>query len=187
MKKFLIRVMFAVMTVSVFSACSDDDEEPIPPSVETPSPTPDLCGYLISVKISPDILSAADVTLQYIDENGKQQQETITETEIHKSIITESFDKTLGYCIKVKEKETIGIETETCRVEVYDNSVFEIVGDDGTLLKKALAPRNKPITNMTFATTNMSKWLSEHPTLMNVAYKVSEDKKNFETATIDWD
>lgn len=181
MKEFLFRILFVGMILSVFSACSDDKgDDPIPPK----EPVPSLVGYRIKMQISQDILSAADVTLLYIDENGVQQQESILGTTIEKTIITDSFDKTLGYSIKLNEKSTTGIQTEKCRVEWADYSTFMIVDDSGKMMKTHSVPSST--YGMTIATSDMSTWLSNHATMRDVAYKTADDNRDFVTATIQW-
>lgn len=182
MKEFLFRILFVVMTLSVLSACSNGDkgEDPIPPK----DPAPSLVGYHIKMQMSQDILSAADVTLLYIDDDGVQQQETILETTIEKTIITESFDKTLGYCIKLKEKESMGIQAKTCRVEWADYSTFMIVDDSGNIVRAISVPQST--FGMTIATTDMSEWLSNHAMMKSVAYELTDDNRNFVATTIQW-
>ena len=177
-KDFFRKVFFVLMSVVLFTSCSDDDDnEP------KPEATPKGMGVYIAVDLSQDLFSAADVYLQYIDGNGTQQVEKVTSTSIRKTVVTTNFSQQLGYRIMLKEKATNNIETETCKVSWSDASVFAVIDTDGEVFSEYAVTTQ---TSYTISKAKLSDWITKHADLRNVGYTVSADKKTFNSVTINW-
>ncbi len=110
-----------------FCSCSngDDDEEP---------QTTEISGvaFTVNVESTEDELAIGNVTIEYLDGNGKEQTENITEKDWSKTIIYNKFPAKVSYTLKhsmkdgielEKEKYTLGMSiTQTCHVIFSDNT-----------------------------------------------------------------
>lgn len=180
-KNFFRNVFFVLMSVAVFASCSDDDNEPTPPPGE---PTPKGMGMYISVDLSQDILSTADVYLQYIDGTGNQQVEKVESTSIRKTITTLDFSQPLGYRVLLKEKSANEITNSTYTMSYSETSVFAVIDTEGEVYSEKLCNSS---SSLTIKSEKLSDWITRRAELLNMGYKVSADKKSFNSYTIDWD
>lgn len=176
-KNYVTKVFFAILSIAMFASCSD--EEPTPPQ----DPIPDVMGISISVDISQDILSAANVYLQYIGEDGKQKIETVSSTSIRKNIVTKNLSQQLGYRVLLKEKPTNNIETEICSVYHEDRSIImlidtksNVIAEDGVSI----------LSNKSVRKEALSDWISKKAVLTKAGFKLSDNKKEFNIVEIEW-
>lgn len=176
-KDFLVKGFWAVLLIVVFVSCSDDEGgEP------TPS-TPYAVGLYVSVDLSEEILATADVYLQYIDSDGLQKLEKVTETYIRKTVVTRDFSQTLGYRILLMKKTSNNITAEALTMSCKDYSLFAVVDQDGNALS---SKQINVVTSQTINKDKVNEWIAMNAKLRTEAYKVSDDKKNFEAVTFNW-
>lgn len=110
-----------------FASCGSSNDVPEPPSTE-------ITGFDLTIDIvsTRDELAVGNVTIEYLDENGKVQTENITEQKWSKTIKYNKFPANVAYTIKHSMKEgielskdeyTLGMEIKpTCYVVFSDKT-----------------------------------------------------------------
>ncbi len=135
-------LMLALVTVLLagFSSCSksDDDNTKTTTTPETPAtpetPTKELtgCTFTLEVEASEDELAIGDVTIEYLDENGKTQSESIKEKKWSKTLTYTAFPAKVAYTLKHKLKEGVELSKESYNLNLGIKPTCYIVFSDKT-------------------------------------------------------
>lgn len=99
----LAAVLCCTMMTTVFTACGDDDDDNVRPR-EDRKPVAAVMDY--SLRVSNDMLSTFDLTIEYYDENGKVQTEAMTKKEWKKNVKAQ-LPATLGARVKARLKDGV--------------------------------------------------------------------------------
>ena len=97
--KIMSMLLGGLLALGSLSSCGSDDDE------DTPEPTPEVmkaasakAEYVVS--LCQDLLSAASVTIYYIDSNGQQAQETVTSPTWTKSVTFSTLPAKAGFSVQ---------------------------------------------------------------------------------------
>lgn len=83
----MLTALLCVLTMSMtFSACGDDDDDPIKPTPGVTDTNIKKIDFTYKLELSQTYLDIADVTITYLDENGNEQTEAITSTKWTKTV-----------------------------------------------------------------------------------------------------
>lgn len=99
-KKFALG-LFACLALISFNACGDDDNDP------TPDPKPEKVTATISYAYScqPDLLLATDITISYVDSEGKEVSEAVKDKEWKKDLTNVAVPFTANMKVVYAKKE----------------------------------------------------------------------------------
>lgn len=89
----LAAVLFCGLAVILFTQCKKEKN----PEVKT----------MYYVSVSPDVLSVADVEINYLDENGAKKKEILTDTSWKKPMMSKTLPFTEGVWAKITPKSSI--------------------------------------------------------------------------------
>lgn len=106
MKKKLMAiaaVFCCAMTMTVFTACGDDDDNPY---IDNKKPVAVLMNY--SFTTTSETLNVFDLTIEYYDANGAIQTEQMTNAQWNKSLRTK-IPTTVGARLKAKVKSGVDV------------------------------------------------------------------------------
>lgn len=92
-------ILVCGLTVTMWSACSSDDDDKTEAKPEVT-----MMYYL---KVSDDVLKVADVEVNYVDQTGTKKKEVLTSTEWRKSFNTNALPLTEGIWAKITPKASI--------------------------------------------------------------------------------
>ena len=99
MKRNILMTLAAIvvcgLAVTLFTQCNKDKEK---------NPEVKMMYY---VSVSPDVLNVADVEINYLDANGAQQKEVVTDTAWQKQITANTLPLTEGVWAKLTPKASI--------------------------------------------------------------------------------
>ena len=102
----LAAVVCCAMISTVFTACSDDDDN------DSADKTKAVAAIMnCKMDVSDDILAALDLTVEYYDADGKVQSEKMTKKEWEKEIRTK-LPATLGARLKAKLKPDFDVTSD---------------------------------------------------------------------------
>lgn len=83
----MLTALLCVLTMSMtFSACGDDDDDPIKPTPGVTDTNIKKIDFTYKLELSQTYLDIADITITYLDENGNEQTEAITSTTWTKTV-----------------------------------------------------------------------------------------------------
>lgn len=108
--KYLFVVMIATVCSAAFTACSSDDDE-------EETTTEKVSEFKYSFALNEDILSVADVTINYIDTDGNEKSESVSSTSWSKTFTADKFDVSAGVAISMKLKNGAELSKESYRIE----------------------------------------------------------------------
>ena len=91
-------ILVCGLTVTMWSACSSDDDK------TEAKPEVTMMYYL---KVSDDVLKVADVEVNYVDQTGAKKKEVLTSAEWRKSFNTNALPLTEGIWAKITPKASI--------------------------------------------------------------------------------
>ena len=96
-------VFCCVMTMTVFTACGDDDDNPY---IDNKKPVAVLMNY--SFTTTSEMLNVFDLTIEYYDANGAIQTEQMTNAQWNKSLRTK-IPTTVGARLTAKVKSGVDV------------------------------------------------------------------------------
>lgn len=115
--KIMAMAVVAVVMAAGFASCSKSDDNGINPSTST-----NYYGVMkINLKLSDDVLSLADITVTYTDENSKEHTETLTTGTFTKDIKFNSLPAKALYKVSYKMKENLP-NKESFDIAITDDS-----------------------------------------------------------------
>lgn len=116
--KLMMMAMAAIVLSVGFSSCSSDDND------NKSEDTQQAYGEMnLNFTISEDALSVADFTVTYLDENGAEKSELITNTKFSKDIKFKSLPARAKYTITTAIKTTLP-DKEKFDISIADNSTI---------------------------------------------------------------
>ncbi len=134
--------MLVLVTVLLagFASCSksDDDNTKTTPKEDTSTKedtqTKEMtgCTFTINVEASEDELAIGNVTIEYLDENGKIQTDSIKEKKWSKTLTYNTFPAKVAYTLKHKLKEGIELSKDSYYLSLSIEPLCEVVFSDKT-------------------------------------------------------
>ena len=92
-------ILVCGLTVTMWSACSSDDDDKTEAKPEV--------TMMYYMKVSDDVLKVADVEVNYVDQTGTKKKEVLTSAEWRKSFNTNALPLTEGIWAKITPKASI--------------------------------------------------------------------------------
>ncbi len=152
-------LMLALVTVLLagFASCSKSDDDNTQTTPVTPTKEMTGCTFTINVETSEDELAIGNVTIEYLDENGKTQSENITEKEWSKTLTYNTFPAKAAYTLKHKLKEGVELTKEKYSLKIATGPVCEIVFSD-----KSTTPSKQAFITGSFTETLPKAYVADH-------------------------
>ena len=172
MKKKLMAiaaVFCCAMTMTVFTACGDDDDKPY---IDNKKPVAVSMNY--AFETTSETLNVFDLTIEYYDANGTVQTEQMTNTQWQKSLRTK-IPTTVGARLLIKLKDGVDVASmEKVTVSYgYEYKGHPVSADNsvaGTVIGGSSG------TNLTMKGDNVSEYLAKHSDgLVKYLYKYASD------------
>lgn len=172
MKKKLMAitaVFCCAMTMTVFTACGDDDDNP---TIDNMKPVAVVMDY--TFETTAEMLNVFDLTIEYYDESGSVQKEQMTNAQWKKSLRTK-IPTTVGARLTAKVKDGIDVASmEKVSVSyAYKYNGYPVSADNkvaGTVISAGTG------TNLTMKGDKVSEYLAKHSDgLVKYLYKYASD------------
>ena len=169
MKKMMMTfaaVFCCAITVSVFSACGDDDSEQ-----KTDKPV--ACGveYMFSVT-SQDLFKNVNFTIEYYDAEGKVQSEQMV-TELWTDTIQTKLPGKLGVRVKLQLKDGADpASMENFNISYFFRYQAYVLTADG---KKKTDDLNAAQPKRTIKGSDVPRWIEENPIIKAASFGYSFD------------
>lgn len=101
----MLTALLCVLTMSMtFSACGDDDDDPIKPTPGVTDTNIKKIDFTYKIDLCQKFFDIADVTVTYLDNNGNEQTEAITSTTWTKTVsrtnVPTTFNAKLSFTLK---------------------------------------------------------------------------------------
>jgi hypothetical protein len=166
MKKSIFMTLAAVVVCSLaltlFTQCNKDKEK---------NPEVKMMYY---VSVSPDVLSVADVEINYLDATGAQQKEILTDSAWRKTTTANTLPLTEGVWAKLTPKTSIAEGNFSLRIHT-------VAAYDAMLVNGSKAYEGWENTNNTFTTAQnydeVAAWCTQSPTVAIVIDKEGNSEK----------
>ena len=153
MKKSIFMTMAAVvvcgLAVTLFTQCNKDKKPEV------------TMAYYVAV--SPDVLNVADVEINYLDANGAQQKEVLTDFTWQKLITANTLPLTEGVWVKLTPKASIAdgdYQLSLCAV-----SAFNAILSDGTKAFNGWTNNNNDVITTAQNADQVAAWCAQSPTV----------------------
>ena len=157
-------MLMMVLSVLVLASCGDDDKK------ETTSRN---VTFDYNVNLSPDILSLADVRVEYYDASGKIATETITESSWNKSLACSNPER-FGYTVMMSPKSNISdLLTKDSYTFAYSYSINYGTSD-------GLADTNSSGGTNVITKSNALEYIQNHSTVVSIHYAVTSSGDSYE-------
>lgn len=161
MKRNILLTLAAVvvcgLAVTLFTQCNKDKNK---------KPEVNL-RYLVS--ISPDVLSVADVEINYLDATGAKQKEVMTDSVWKKQMTANNLPLTEGVWAKLTPKASIADGNYQLRILTV--SAFGADLPDGTKAYDGWANDNYEVITTAQNADEVAAWCAQSPT---VAFTINE-------------
>lgn len=144
----LAAVLFCGLAVTLFTQCNNDKEKK----------TEVKMMYYVSV--SPDVLSVADVEINYLDENGAKKKEIMTDTSWKKPMTAKTLPLTEGVWAKITPKSSI--PEGDYQLKIFTTSSYMATLANGTEIHDAWG-NNANVTTVQNA-DQVAAWCAQSPT-----------------------
>ena len=155
MKKSIFMTLVAVvvcgLAVTLFTQCNKDKEK---------NPEVTMAYY---VSVSPDVLSVADVEINYLDASGAKQKEVLTDSVWRKPITTNTLPLTEGVWAKLTPKTNIAEGNYQLRIQTV--AAFAVILSDGTKTHEAWTNQDYDITTTAQNADEVAAWCAQSPTI----------------------
>lgn len=162
------------------TACGDDNDDSVEPQPGKQQVASARVEYQVSV--SQDLLDVATVTAHYIDDNGKQAQEDLSQTSWNKTVTIATLPSPAGYTLQARLKGDPSEEEYT-------------IGASGRMTVTLLDQKGNPIGNPFVGTApslqsvlgpdHMEKYFTRIYRYIQITKAIGEDGSISDT-TIDW-
>lgn len=120
--KYLFMVVIATLCSAMFTACGGDDNDEAKGS---------NASFYYSFSLSEDVLSIADVKINYIGTDGEEKSETISSTSWEKTFTANNFNVSAGVAISMTLKNNVTLPKESYKIG-YTFSYLVQSTKDGT-------------------------------------------------------
>ncbi|MBR3698164.1 MAG: hypothetical protein IKM85_01440 [Bacteroidales bacterium] len=155
MKKSIFMTLVAVvvcgLAVTLFTQCNKDKEK---------NPEVTMAYY---VSVSPDVLSVADVEINYLDASGAKQKEVLTDSVWRKPITTNTLPLTEGVWAKITPKTNIAEGNYQLRIQTV--AAFAAILSDGTKVHEAWTNQDYDISTTAQNADEVAAWCAQSPTI----------------------
>jgi hypothetical protein len=153
MKKSIFMTLAAVvvcgLAVTLFTQCNKNKNPEV------------TMAYYVSV--SPDVLNVADVEINYLDANGAQQKEVLTDSTWRKPITTNTLPLTEGVWAKLTPKASIADGNYQLRIQTVA-SIAAILSD-GTKVYDGWTNNNNEVITTAQNADEVAAWCAQSPTI----------------------
>lgn len=171
MKRNILMTLAAVvvcgLAVTLFTQCNKDKNK---------KPEVTMAYY---VSVSPDVLNVADVEINYLDANGAQQKEILTDSVWRKTTTANTLPLTEGVWAKLTPKTSIAEGNFSLRIHT-------VAAYDAMLVNGSKAFEGWENANNTFTTAQNSDevaaWCTQSPTVAIVI----DEEGNSEKTLVDF-
>ena len=155
MKKSIFLTLAAVvvcgLAVTLFTQCNKDKEK---------NPEVNMLYY---VSVSPDVLSVADVEINYLDASSAQQKEIMTDSTWKKQITTNTLPLTEGVWAKLTPKASIADGNYELRIQTVAAYTADL--PDGTKTYEGWENANSDMITTTQSAEEVAAWCTQSPTV----------------------
>lgn len=176
MKKIIMAsvaiICMTMISVSLTS-CGGDDDKTNPVVDNKP-----VAGVIeCSLTVGDDMFDKFNLSVEYYDENGKVQTETLTKTTWEKRVMNKNLPATLGFRLLVKAKDGVDYSTLAKVTESYRYR-FEAYSVNAKGDSMAGGKVDGSGTSLDIPGSKVSEWLEDHVDgILKVAYVVNESGK----------
>ena len=139
------------LAMTLFTQCNKDKEK---------NPEVTMAYY---VSVSPDVLSVADVEINYLDASGAKQKEVLTDSVWRKPITTNTLPLTEGVWAKLTPKTNIAEGNYQLRIQTV--AAFAVILSDGTKTHEAWTNQDYDITTTAQNADEVAAWCAQSPTI----------------------
>lgn len=160
----LAAVLFCGLAVILFTQCKKEKN----PEVKT----------MYYVSVSPDVLSVADVEINYLDENGAKKKEILTDTSWKKPMMAKTLPFTEGVWAKITPKSSI--PEGNYQLSVRTAAAYQAKLANGAEAYDALGSNDNATTTQN--AEQVAAWCAKSPT---VAFTIGMDGLA-QTTTVDF-
>ncbi len=168
MKRNILMTLAAVvvcgLAVTLFTQCNKDKEK---------NPEVNMLYY---VSVSPDVLSVADVEINYLDATGAKQKEVLTDSTWRKPITTNTLPLTEGVWAKLTPKASIAEGNYQLRIQTVAG--FAATLSDDTKAFEGWTNDNSEIITTAQNADEVAVWCAQSPTVA-----ITIDKKGVSNQT----
>ena len=160
----LAAVVVCGLAVTLFTQCNKDKEK---------NPEVNMLYY---VSVSPDVLSVADVEINYLDATGAKQKEVLTDSTWRKPITTNTLPLTEGVWAKLTPKASIAEGNYQLRIQTVAG--FAATLSDDTKAFEGWTNDNSEIITTAQNADEVAAWCAQSPTVA-----ITIDKKGVSNQT----
>lgn len=153
----LAAVVFCGLAVTLFTQCNKDKEK---------NPEVKMMYY---VSFSSDVLNVADVEINYLDANGAQQKEVVTDTAWQKQITANTLPLTEGVWAKLTPKASIA--DGNYQLSIQTAAAYTADLPDGTKTYEGWDNTNNDIITAAQNTDEVAAWCAQSPTIAIIINK----------------
>lgn len=161
MKRNVLMTLAAIvvcgLAVTLFTQCNKDKEK---------NPEVKMMYY---VSVSPDVLSVADVEINYLDASGAQQKEILTDSTWHKPLEANTLPITEGIWAKLTPKASIADGNYQLRIQTA--AAFTADLTDGTNTYEGWTNANYEIITTAQNADEVAAWCTQSPTVARTINK----------------
>ncbi len=155
MKRNILLTLAAVvvcgLAVTLFTQCNKDKNK---------NPEVKMAYY---VSVSPDVLSVADVEINYLDANGAKQKEILTDSVWRKPITTNTLPLTEGVWAKLTPKTNI--EEGNYQLRIQTVAAIAAILSDGTKVYDTWTNNNSDVITTAQNADEVAAWCVQSPTI----------------------
>ena len=154
----LAAVVVCGLALTLFTQCNKDKNK---------NPEVEMMYY---VSVSPDVLSVADVEINYLDATGAQQKEILTDTAWKKPLMANTLPLTEGVWAKLTPKASIA--DGNYQLSIHAVAAYGIKLTDGTNTHDGWQNANYSIITTAQNADEVAAWCAQSPT---VAITIDEE------------
>ena len=157
MKRNVLFVLAAIvvcgLTMTLFTQCNKDKPEENNPEVKM--------MYMVSV--SPDVLTVADIEVNYVDASGAKQKEIMTDTVWKKPFTANTLPLTEGIWAKLTPKTILA--EGTYQLGIQTAASYRATLPDGSQIDEAYGNDYESTVTTAQSTEEVAAWCAKSPTV----------------------